>query len=258
MGIIEPIGVTCLGVVVGFLVRYFVYRYERFAPKALGTTVSVLAGGSVAKFLTSSDTGFWFYPIGVLVGIIVWTVLAIRWPNQEGKLFAPVNFVDEENIRLPQDREQTQQRNSPSSKGIVIIDHYTAKVFSNSDAAVVLNSEGIQIMATPSYEWLGKELGDQIASQVKLSIGRTFDIDVSIRFETQGPDGLYPCSVEVELMGNPHASKGMISRVKDGPPVLNNPFYLVGIRLKEPSAKQAFGRRITEHTFPIAYYSPKA
>ncbi|MCP4370583.1 MAG: hypothetical protein GY797_21090 [Deltaproteobacteria bacterium] len=264
MEIIEPIGVTCMGVVVGFLVRYFVYRYDNFTPKALGATVSVLVGGSIAKFLTNSEDAFWFYPIGLLVGFIVWSVLAILWPNQEGKLFAPVDFVDEENFVKEEedtepleDQEKIQQRESLSLKDLVIIDKTTVDVFFKSDAAVILNSNGVQIMATHSYKWLGEELCDQIASQAIRSIGRNFILTESIHFETQGPDGSYPCSVEVELMGNPHTNGKMMSSDKDGHQVFNNPFYLVGIRLKDSSDRREFSMRITEPLFPIAYYSPK-
>lgn len=78
MDIISAIGATALGIVVGWLVRYFIRRFESFTPKALGSVVSIIAGGAIISFLKTDMSVWWFYPIGLLIGFIVYTIIAIK------------------------------------------------------------------------------------------------------------------------------------------------------------------------------------
>jgi hypothetical protein len=77
MAHIVSIGVTCLGVVIGWLVRYFIRRFKTFGPGALSSVVSILLGGTVAKFLTVDKTTIWFYPVGLLVGFVAYQVIGM-------------------------------------------------------------------------------------------------------------------------------------------------------------------------------------
>jgi hypothetical protein len=76
---IESIGSTCLGIVVGWLVRYFLFRFKEFNVQVLGSTLSLIAGGVVIglfNMIDPSKTVIWFYPIGVLIGITVYSIIA--------------------------------------------------------------------------------------------------------------------------------------------------------------------------------------
>ena len=77
MVIIPAIGSLSLGIVIGWLVRYFIRRYSSFGPKALSSTISILAGGGVLKYFDPNANIIWFYPIGLLIGFIIYTVIAI-------------------------------------------------------------------------------------------------------------------------------------------------------------------------------------
>jgi glycopeptide antibiotics resistance protein len=76
---VAAIGSTCLGIVVGWLVRYFLFRFDKFNAQILGSTISLLVGGVVIGFFNWVDpdkTVVWFYPIGVLIGFVIYTVTA--------------------------------------------------------------------------------------------------------------------------------------------------------------------------------------
>lgn len=72
-------GSLSLGIVVAFLVRYFIRRFKAFGPKTLGAVISVMLGGAAIKFLESDKTVWWFYPIGLLAGFVLYAILG--WFN---------------------------------------------------------------------------------------------------------------------------------------------------------------------------------
>jgi hypothetical protein len=84
MNIVAVIGSLSLGIVVGWLVRYFIRRFKSFTPQALGFVISIIAGGAVIKFLEADKTVWWFYPIGLLVGFILYTIVAILISRKNG------------------------------------------------------------------------------------------------------------------------------------------------------------------------------
>jgi hypothetical protein len=61
----------------------------------LGTIISIIAGGAVIKFLEAERSVWWFYPIGLLAGFAIYTVLALwalgtpssntRYPDSSSK-----------------------------------------------------------------------------------------------------------------------------------------------------------------------------
>ncbi|MBI4521938.1 MAG: hypothetical protein HY701_13960 [Gemmatimonadetes bacterium] len=77
MSNVPAVGAFALGIVIGWLVRYFVRRFSTFTPQVLGTVVSIMLGGAVVKFLEADKVVWWFYPIGLLAGFIIYTALAI-------------------------------------------------------------------------------------------------------------------------------------------------------------------------------------
>jgi hypothetical protein len=84
---VAVIGSTCLGVVVGWLVRYFLFRFEKFNVQILGSTISILTGGVIIVFFNSVDPNkevIWFYPIGLLIGFVIYSVTA-RWSGAPSK-----------------------------------------------------------------------------------------------------------------------------------------------------------------------------
>ena|ERR1035437_1004493 len=88
MSLVSALGATSLGIVVGWLVRYFIRRFEKFTPAALTTVIGVVAGGAAVKFLSVDLTVCWFYPIGLLVGFVVYHITAEIEMNKEAKIRA--------------------------------------------------------------------------------------------------------------------------------------------------------------------------
>jgi uncharacterized membrane protein len=71
------IGALSLGIVVGWLVRYFIRRFKSFTPKVLGSVVTAAIGGAVIRFLEHDTNVWWFYPIGLLLGFVVYSIVAV-------------------------------------------------------------------------------------------------------------------------------------------------------------------------------------
>jgi hypothetical protein len=76
MSVVPPIGAMCLGIVIGWLVRFFIWRFETFSPSVLSSVISILLGGGITRFLSADPNVWWFYPIGLLVGFVVYQVIA--------------------------------------------------------------------------------------------------------------------------------------------------------------------------------------
>jgi hypothetical protein len=70
------VGSICLGIVMGWLVRYFLDRFDRFDAKILGSVVSVIAGGVMVHVFGESNPveqyARWYYFIGLLPGILLY------------------------------------------------------------------------------------------------------------------------------------------------------------------------------------------
>ena len=81
---IPAIGTMSLGIVIGWLVRYFIRRFKDFTPQALGTVVSIMLGGAVLKFISTDSTVLFFYPIGLLIGFVLYTILALWVGDKAG------------------------------------------------------------------------------------------------------------------------------------------------------------------------------
>jgi hypothetical protein len=75
--VVPPIGATSLGIVIGWLVRYFIRRFKTFTPSVLSSVLSIVLGGAAIKFLAADKTVWWFYPIGLLIGFIVYQVIVM-------------------------------------------------------------------------------------------------------------------------------------------------------------------------------------
>lgn len=71
------IGTTALGIVMGWLIRYFIRRFEKFDATVLASVVSVLIGGAAVHFIAADPTTQWFYPVGLLAGFAIYSILAI-------------------------------------------------------------------------------------------------------------------------------------------------------------------------------------
>ncbi len=75
---ITVIGATSIGIVVAYLVGYFVTRLNTFTPQALATIIGIMFGGAVVKIFASKQELFWFYPIGLIIGFIIYAIVYIK------------------------------------------------------------------------------------------------------------------------------------------------------------------------------------
>ncbi len=77
--IIEDIAATGIGVVMGYIVLYFLTRLKKFTVKELGSLFGVILGATVLGFLSKLDNTpaevFAFYAIGIFIGFVAALVL---------------------------------------------------------------------------------------------------------------------------------------------------------------------------------------
>ena len=64
----------------GWLVRYFLDRFQQFNAKVLGSVVSIIAGGVLVYVFEGSDPiaqyARWFYFMGLLVGVLLYPYIS--------------------------------------------------------------------------------------------------------------------------------------------------------------------------------------
>ena len=73
-------GLACLGAVICFISMFFIVRLKTHTVSALGAVLGVVLGGAVGKFLTANthqQDAIWWYPIGMVIGLVLW--IAVRF-----------------------------------------------------------------------------------------------------------------------------------------------------------------------------------
>ncbi|MBI2069565.1 MAG: hypothetical protein HYT79_03105 [Elusimicrobia bacterium] len=71
---VPRIGSASLGVVIFWVVCYFVRRFEKFTLKTLTSVIGLLVGGAVVKFVGDDKTLLAWYAIGLGVGFILYLI----------------------------------------------------------------------------------------------------------------------------------------------------------------------------------------
>lgn len=73
------LGVTCVGIFVGYLCMFFVARFKNHSVKQFVAIIVALFSGTVMSFLVANigdndeySTTIWRYPIGLVIGLILW------------------------------------------------------------------------------------------------------------------------------------------------------------------------------------------
>ena len=94
MEYIPIIGCLCLGMFVGWLIGFFLFRMKQFTAQALTSVISITFGAVIIKFLGPDKTVWWFYPIGLVVGKVLHAIIAklCGAPSEGiayGKIFRP-------------------------------------------------------------------------------------------------------------------------------------------------------------------------
>jgi len=74
-GILEPFSVFCIGIIVMWLGFYFIVRVKDYDITGLTGVISVLLGGAALEFVKLAvPSDFWYYPIGLLSGLILYGI----------------------------------------------------------------------------------------------------------------------------------------------------------------------------------------
>ena len=77
MALIEAIGVLCVGIIVMWLTFYFISRFTSYTVTILLSIITILFAGAVLNFIQLADkTDFWYYPIGLVVGLALYGINA--------------------------------------------------------------------------------------------------------------------------------------------------------------------------------------
>lgn len=81
-------GAASLGIVVGWLIRYFIRRFKRFTPQALTAVISAAVGGGILKLLTVDEHAIWSYFIGLLLGFVIYHLIFVLERRYEHRVGA--------------------------------------------------------------------------------------------------------------------------------------------------------------------------
>ena len=119
MNALGAIGATCLGVVIGWLTRYFIQRFNRFTPMHLSSVVSIILGSAVMAFLGADKSVWWFYPIGLLLGFVLYSAIAVRAGAPPPKIFYHAPGMMEEHLNVMY--EQIVQRRRRLEKILIFL-----------------------------------------------------------------------------------------------------------------------------------------
>jgi hypothetical protein len=94
-------GALCLGIVIGWLVRYFLNRLREYTVQSLASIVAILVGGTITKFLDSDpfSLGTRVYPVGLLIGILVYPLIASS--DREKNVQAAAPPADDKDLQPP-------------------------------------------------------------------------------------------------------------------------------------------------------------
>jgi uncharacterized membrane protein YeaQ/YmgE (transglycosylase-associated protein family) len=70
------IGLICVGFIVGWLILFFLRRFQNFTVEVLGGILGLIFGGVVLSFLQMADkTDIWYYPIGLVIGWAIYQIM---------------------------------------------------------------------------------------------------------------------------------------------------------------------------------------
>ena len=74
---VPEVGAICLGIAVGYFVKWFLKRLTSYTIQGLGLILTMVFGGAIVNFLKNDATVFWYYPIGLCIGITLYIILAL-------------------------------------------------------------------------------------------------------------------------------------------------------------------------------------
>lgn len=97
MNYLAVAGAACLGIVVGWLIRYAWRRIKRFSIRTLAATIPIIIGGALSRPTPfGNDDVLWIYVLGLFTGMLIYSivgVVAIRKERRRGEfdgiLYAP-------------------------------------------------------------------------------------------------------------------------------------------------------------------------
>lgn len=76
------------------MTRFVVRRFKTFGPKTLTSVIGVLTGGAAIKFIDAGKDKdvWWFYPIGLFLGFLVYTLVAFWFYHEEERKGPSINL----------------------------------------------------------------------------------------------------------------------------------------------------------------------
>ena len=79
------IGSLCVGIVTMYWVKYYHRRMQGTTNlKTLSSVLAILFGGTVLNYIKMDQDAFWYYPIGLVAGLILYIILALSCGGDPG------------------------------------------------------------------------------------------------------------------------------------------------------------------------------
>jgi len=80
--VVEILGLLCVGFLVGWMILFFLRRFQNFTVDVFGGLLGAVFGGVILSFIQLADkTDLWFYPIGLVIGWIVYQYMYSKKNN---------------------------------------------------------------------------------------------------------------------------------------------------------------------------------
>lgn len=74
---IASVGSLCAGIVTTYFIKMYLTRVKKFDLKGLSAVLLMLFGGSTLSFIKMDPKAYWFYPIGLFLGLVLYIILAM-------------------------------------------------------------------------------------------------------------------------------------------------------------------------------------
>ncbi|MBZ5601102.1 MAG: hypothetical protein LAO79_02225 [Acidobacteriia bacterium] len=95
------LGAAAFGIIVGFIIRFFLERFDKYDLKALGGLLAIPIGTTILAFVAKFGAyGLPSYTVGLVLGLVLYQAFYAKFPSlpMRVKRRSPITIVEAENL----------------------------------------------------------------------------------------------------------------------------------------------------------------